>query len=285
MFNDVHMWRGLDSTSMQEHEYKVLQKELSLRPKKCLLWFVEASYSVIQLEGCKPWMLSSYPNLDILGDLFLFARPRCCCGAGRCEPIVPEAVVLPIRLGDGTKLSLERMEFDSIPKDEDISKLIGDVYSMHILTYATYIQRSFDLDGSKFNELMDACVAKSFQFESSLNFFCSSSLPAPYLFEGFPYIQTVNFKLTGEGLPRGFHRPSHGGGISRSASSSRMRHKPVKEMAYPGTLKRTAVRTWKWGAPWKLGDSYWKSSFLIFRCELLVLGSKVFYLHSVGFYL
>lgn len=68
-------------------------------------------------------MLSSYPNLDILGDLFVFARPRCCCGAGRCEPIVPEAVVLPIRLGDGTKLSLERMEFDSRPNDEDISKL------------------------------------------------------------------------------------------------------------------------------------------------------------------
>ena len=73
-------------------------------------------------------MVSSSTNLDILGDLFpthrrFLARPRCCCGAGRCEPIVPEVVVLSIRLGDGTKLSLERMEFDFLPNDEDISKL------------------------------------------------------------------------------------------------------------------------------------------------------------------
>lgn len=94
-------------------------------------------------------------------------------------------MVLPIRLGDGTKLSLERMEFDSIPNDEDISKLRTGlqsyIYSMSILTCFTYIQRSFDLDGSKFNEIMDAFVVKSFQFDQNSTFLCSSSLPRMYL--------------------------------------------------------------------------------------------------------
>lgn len=52
--------------------------------------------------------------------------------------------------------------------------------------HATYIQRSFDLDGSKFNQIMDACVVKSFQFESITQpFFLLLLYQTPHLFEGY----------------------------------------------------------------------------------------------------